>query len=66
MCLDCGCKLPDERHGDERHIIMQDLVDASAANSNSVDQTFHTFEETTKLVLEGKLQSKALQTAQKA
>ncbi len=60
MCLDCGCKLPDERHGDKRHIVMQDIVDASKANENSADQTFQTIEETTRMVLEGKLQSNAL------
>ncbi len=58
MCLDCGCMKPDDRHGDERHIIMKDLVDAADANSTSVDKTFSTIEETTKQVLSGKLKSR--------
>ena len=25
MCLDCGCGEPNERHGDDRHIVMDDI-----------------------------------------
>ncbi|MCD6031669.1 MAG: hypothetical protein K0S78_3843 [Thermomicrobiales bacterium] len=32
MCLDCGCGEPNERHGDDRHIIMDDIQAAAAAS----------------------------------
>ncbi len=60
MCLDCGCMEPDERHGDERHIIMKDIVDAARANKKPVEKTFETIEATAKQVISGKLKSSAL------
>jgi hypothetical protein len=38
MCLDCGCGEPNERHGDDRHIIMDDIRAAAAASEISVDE----------------------------
>jgi hypothetical protein len=32
MCLDCGCGEPNERHGDDRHIIMDDIQAAATAS----------------------------------
>ncbi len=64
MCLDCGCMEPDDRHGDERHIIMQDLVDAAKANQKPTEQIFGTLEKTTKQVFEGKLKSKVYKQGQ--
>ncbi|MCD6030785.1 MAG: hypothetical protein K0S78_2959, partial [Thermomicrobiales bacterium] len=32
MCLDCGCGEPNERHGDNRHIIMDDVKAAAEAS----------------------------------
>ncbi len=32
MCMSCGCKQPDERHGDDRNIVRQDLEDAAKAS----------------------------------
>ncbi len=37
MCLDCGCGEPNERHGDGRHIIMDDIRAAAEASEISVD-----------------------------
>ena len=31
MCLSCGCGEPNERHGDDRHIIEDDIVAAAEA-----------------------------------
>ncbi len=59
MCLDCGCKLPDTRHGDERHLIMQDLVDAAKASKQDTVRIFKNMEEATRMVFEGKLQSES-------
>jgi hypothetical protein len=38
MCLDCGCGEPNERHGDDRHITMDDVKAAAEASEISVDQ----------------------------
>jgi hypothetical protein len=38
MCLDCGCGEPNERHGDDRHIIMDDIQAAATASEISVDE----------------------------
>lgn len=59
MCLDCGCMEPDNRHGDERHIIMEDVVAASRLNDQSVDDTIDTIRETLDRVQEGELRSLA-------
>jgi hypothetical protein len=38
MCLDCGCGEPNERHSDNRHIIMDDVKAAAEASEISVDE----------------------------
>jgi hypothetical protein len=38
MCLDCGCGEPNERHGDNRHITMDDVKAAAEASEISVDE----------------------------
>jgi hypothetical protein len=38
MCLDCGCGEPNERHGDDRHIIMDDVQAAAKASEISVEE----------------------------
>ncbi len=38
MCLDCGCGEPNERHGDDRHIIMDDIQSAATASEISVEE----------------------------
>ena len=38
MCLDCGCGEPNERHGDDRHIIMDDIQAAAKASEISVEE----------------------------
>jgi len=45
MCLSCGCGEPNERHGDDRHITLDDLnaaaqaaeIDPKQAAQNIVD-----------------------------
>jgi hypothetical protein len=32
MCLSCGCGEPDERHGDDRHITLEDIQNAAQAS----------------------------------
>jgi hypothetical protein len=38
MCLDCGCGEPNERHGDERHITLDDVRAAAEASEISVEE----------------------------
>jgi predicted nucleic acid-binding Zn-ribbon protein len=38
MCLDCGCGEPNERHGDDRHLTMDDIRAAAEASEISVDE----------------------------
>ena len=35
MCLDCGCKKPNDDHGDARHITYQKLQ--AAAQASGID-----------------------------
>jgi hypothetical protein len=35
MCLDCGCGEPNDSHGDDRHITMQDLQQAAEASETT-------------------------------
>ncbi len=39
MCLNCGCGKPDDDHGNEANITMDDLRRAGEANGQDVDQT---------------------------
>jgi hypothetical protein len=41
MCLDCGCGEPNERHGDDRHIVMDDVKAAAKASEISLEETTH-------------------------
>ena len=38
MCLDCGCGEPNERHGDDRHITMDEVKAAAEASEISVNE----------------------------
>jgi hypothetical protein len=45
MCMSCGCKRPDERHGDERNIVRQDLQDAATAAEITTAQVVRNIQE---------------------
>lgn len=45
MCLSCGCKQPNERHGDDRNIVMQDLQDAAQASNISENEVVKNIQE---------------------
>jgi hypothetical protein len=51
---------PDNRHGDERHITMQDLVDAAEANNKGAYQALQNIQQTASAVLDGQLESTAV------
>ncbi|MGH2662280.1 MAG: hypothetical protein ACRDH8_05640 [Actinomycetota bacterium] len=38
MCLTCGCGIPNDDHGDSRHITMDELKAAAEASEISVDE----------------------------
>ncbi len=38
MCLSCGCGEPDDNHGDNRHITLEELQAAAEAAEISVNE----------------------------
>ncbi|CAN5437443.1 hypothetical protein BH20CHL6_BH20CHL6_13620 [soil metagenome] len=46
MCMNCGCMQPDDKHGDEANITMQDLQRAAQANDMDIQQTVDTITRT--------------------
>lgn len=38
MCLDCGCGEPNDRHGDDRHITLDDVRAAAEASEISLEE----------------------------
>ncbi len=57
MCLSCGCMLPDDRHGNDRYIVMQDMVDAAQADGVAVERTWQNMADTIQRVFDGELKS---------
>lgn len=39
MCMNCGCGEPNERHGNDANLTMDDLRRAGEANGQDVDET---------------------------
>lgn len=60
MCLDCGCMQPDNDHGDDRHIVMEDLAVAAKLNNKGAYQVLENIQKAANAVLEGKLESAAV------
>jgi hypothetical protein len=46
MCMNCGCGEPNEKHGNEANITMDDLRRAGEANGQDVDTTIGNMERT--------------------
>jgi hypothetical protein len=46
MCMSCGCRQPNDDHGDARHLTMQDLRAAAQADGISVEEVINNIEET--------------------
>ena len=46
MCLNCGCGKPEDRHGDDANITMDDLRKAGDANDQDLDQVMANIEQT--------------------
>jgi hypothetical protein len=45
MCLNCGCGLIDERHGNDANIVADDVRRAAATNRQNVGQTVRNIED---------------------
>lgn len=45
MCMNCGCGQPNERHGNEANITLDDLRRAGEANGQDLDQTIGNMEQ---------------------
>ncbi|HUF54011.1 MAG TPA: hypothetical protein VMR52_09605 [Dehalococcoidia bacterium] len=45
MCLSCGCKQPNEAHGDDRNITIQDIQAAAEANGSSTGNVVKNIQE---------------------
>ncbi len=39
MCLNCGCGEPNDRHGDDANITLDDVRRAGEANGQSVEES---------------------------
>ena len=48
MCLNCGCGVPDDNHGDEKNITNKSLKEAGDANGQSLEETKHNMREALK------------------
>lgn len=59
MCLSCGCRVPDDTHGDSRNIVMKQIVDAAAAESADVATIMKNIDAAVADVLKGELKSSA-------
>jgi len=46
MCLSCGCGEPDDNHGDRRHLTLEMLKEAAAAEITE-DEAAHNIVEAT-------------------
>lgn len=57
MCLSCGCRVPDDDHGDPRNIVMKQVVDAAAAENGTVEAIMKNIDDAVADVLNGKLKS---------
>ncbi len=53
MCLNCGCGEPNERHGNEANIILDDVRRAGEANGQSVDESLRNMGQAARQVVSG-------------
>lgn len=44
MCANCGCGIPEDKHGDERNITWSQIEQAAAANDQSTDEAVRNIE----------------------
>lgn len=44
MCMNCGCGMIDERHGNEANLVADDIRRAARTNQQELDQTVRNIE----------------------
>jgi hypothetical protein len=45
MCANCGCGIPEDRHGDDRNILWSEIVASAEANGISAADAVRNIEE---------------------
>ena len=45
MCANCGCGIPEDRHGDDRNILWSEIVAAGEANDMSAEKSIENMSE---------------------
>lgn len=45
MCANCGCGIPEDRHGEERNILWSDIEAAADANDQTPEQAIANMQE---------------------
>ncbi len=53
MCLNCGCGEPNERHGKDANITLEDVQRAGEANGQSVEESLRNMGMTARQVVSG-------------
>lgn len=53
--MTCGCMMPNDRHGNKRYIIYDDLKNAAEADSATVDQAVENLKKTFDAIKKGKI-----------
>jgi hypothetical protein len=45
MCANCGCGIPEDKHGDDRNINWSEIVASAEANDTTPDQAVQNMQE---------------------
>jgi hypothetical protein len=45
MCANCGCGIPEDKHGDDRNINWSEIVASAEANDMTPDQAVQNMQE---------------------
>ncbi len=53
MCLNCGCGQPNERHGNDANITLEDVRRAGESNGQSVEESLRNMGQTARQVVSG-------------
>lgn len=48
MCANCGCGIPEDKHGDQRNITWSEIRDAAGANNQSPQQSVQNMQDMAK------------------
>ncbi|MGH9183614.1 MAG: hypothetical protein ACRDZ9_07395 [Acidimicrobiales bacterium] len=45
MCANCGCGIPEDKHGDDRNVAWSEVRAAAEANSQSPEQAINNMQQ---------------------